>query len=226
MNIILLGPPGAGKGTQARILEEHHGLKQLSTGDMLRQAVAQKTEYGRKAKEVMERGDLVSDDIVVAIISDRLDGPDVARGFVLDGFPRNTAQAEALDRMLSSKNMKLDRVVEMKVDDEALVDRIAGRYTCAKCGSGYHDRFAKPKMAGVCDKCGSTEFVRRPDDRAETVRDRLKVYNRETAPLIAYYKGRGSLRTVDGMAGIEEVRTQIERELNGSVGQKREASAG
>ena len=226
MNIILLGPPGAGKGTQARILEEHHGLKQLSTGDMLRQAVAQKTEYGRKAKEVMERGDLVSDDIVVAIISDRLDGPDVARGFVLDGFPRNTAQAEALDRMLSSKNMKLDRVVEMKVDDEALVDRIAGRYSCAKCGSGYHDRFAKPKMAGVCDKCGSTDFVRRPDDRAETVRDRLRVYNRETAPLIAYYKGRGSLRTVDGMAGIEEVRTQIERELNGSVGQKREASAG
>lgn len=226
MNIILLGPPGAGKGTQARILEEHHGLKQLSTGDMLRQAVAQETEYGRKAKEVMERGDLVSDDIVVAIISDRLDGPDVAHGFVLDGFPRNTAQAEALDRMLTSKNMKLDRVVEMKVDDEALVDRIAGRYTCAKCGSGYHDRFAQPKLAGVCDKCGSTEFVRRPDDRAETVRDRLKVYNRETAPLIAYYKGRGSLRTVDGMAGIEEVRTQIERELNGSVGQKREASAG
>ena len=226
MNIILLGPPGAGKGTQARILEEHHGLKQLSTGDMLRQAVAQKTEYGRKAKEVMERGDLVSDDIVVAIISDRLDGPDVARGFVLDGFPRNTAQAEALDRMLSSKRMKLDRVVEMKVDDEALVDRIAGRYTCAKCGAGYHDRFAKPKMAGVCDKCGSSEFLRRPDDRAETVRDRLKVYNRETAPLIAYYKGRGSLRTVDGMAGIEEVRTQIERVLNGSVDQKREASAG
>ena len=226
MNIILLGPPGAGKGTQARMLEERHGLKQLSTGDMLRSAVAQQTEYGRRAKEVMERGDLVSDDIVVAIISDRLNDPDVGRGFVLDGFPRNTAQAEALDRMLASKHMQLDRVVEMKVDDEALVERIAGRYTCAKCGAGYHDRFAAPRVAGTCDKCGSREFVRRPDDRAETVRDRLRVYNRETAPLITYYKARGSLRTVDGMAGIDEVRSQIERVLDGDAGLKRELSAG
>ena len=226
MNVILLGPPGAGKGTQARILEERHGLKQLSTGDMLRSAVAQQTEYGRMAKEVMERGDLVSDDIVVAIISDRLNDPDVGRGFVLDGFPRNTAQAEALDRMLATKHMQLDRVIEMKVDDEALVDRIAGRYTCAKCGAGYHDRFATPRVTGTCDKCGSREFVRRPDDRAETVRERLKVYNRETAPLITYYKARGSLRTVDGMAGIDEVRSQIERVLDGDAGQKRELSAG
>jgi adenylate kinase len=214
MNLILLGPPGAGKGTQARLLEETRGLKQLSTGDMLRAAVAEQTEYGKKAKAVMERGDLVSDDIVVAIIADRLDAKDVAQGFVLDGFPRNTSQAEALDRMLDSKHMQLDSVVEMKVDDEALIERIAGRFTCAKCGKGYHERFAPPKLAGQCDRCGSHDFVRRPDDKAETVRDRLRVYNRETEPLIAYYKARGALRTVDGMAGIDEVSQQIEKLLN------------
>ncbi len=185
MNLILLGPPGAGKGTQAKLLEERRGLKQLSTGDMLRAAAAAGTAYGKQAKTVMDRGELVSDDIVVAIIAERLAAPDVKKGFILDGFPRNTAQAEALDAMLKSKGLKLDRVIEMKVDDDALVERISGRYTCAKCGKGYHDTFEKPKKPGVCDVCGSTEFIRRADDNEKTVRDRLDIYNRQTAPLVA-----------------------------------------
>lgn len=215
MNLILLGPPGAGKGTQAKLLEEKHGLKQLSTGEMLRAAVAAGTAYGKQAKAVMDRGDLVSDDIVIAIIADRLDAPDVKKGFILDGFPRNTAQAEALDAMLKSKGMKLDRVIEMKVDDEALVERISGRYTCARCGKGYHDKFEKPKKPGVCDVCGSTEFIRRADDNEKTVRDRLAIYNKQTAPLVAYYSGRGSLTKVDGMAAIADVNRRIEEVLNG-----------
>jgi adenylate kinase len=215
MNLILLGPPGAGKGTQAKLLEEKRGLKQLSTGEMLRAAVASGTAYGKQAKAVMDRGDLVSDDIVIAIIADRLNAPDVKKGFILDGFPRNTAQAEALDAMLKSKGLKLDRVIEMKVDDEALVERISGRYTCAKCGKGYHDKFERPKKPGVCDICGSTEFIRRADDNEKTVRDRLGIYNKQTAPLIAYYGSRGSLTKVDGMAAIADVNRRIEEVLNG-----------
>lgn len=210
MNLILLGPPGAGKGTQAKLLEDKKGFKQLSTGDMLRGAVAAGTEMGRKAKEVMDKGQLVSDAIVISIISERLDQPDVKKGFILDGFPRNTAQAEALDRMLEDKGLKLDAVIEMKVDDEELVKRIAGRYTCAKCGKGYHDAFEKPKVAGVCDVCGSTEFVRRADDNEKTVRDRLVVYNKQTAPLVDYYGRTGVLHKVNGMADIGVVTRQIE----------------
>ena len=219
MNIILLGPPGAGKGTQAKRLEESRGLVQLATGDMLRAAVARQTEYGKQAKAVMERGDLVSDDIVVAIIAERLEQPDVAGqdgkgGFVLDGFPRNVAQAEALDRMLQSKDMKLDAAIEMKVDDEALVERISGRFACAACGKTYHDRFDPPKTPGVCDNCGSTEFVRRDDDNAETVRSRLEVYHRQTSPLVEYYGEQGKLKTVDGMASMDEVTQQLEEVLD------------
>ena len=214
MNIILLGPPGAGKGTQAKNIEDRRGMKQLSTGEMLRAAVAAGTDTGKRAKAVMHRGELVSDDIVVSIIADRLDHPDVKKGFILDGFPRNTAQAEALDKMLASKGLKLDAVVEMKVQDEALVERITGRFTCAKCGKGYHDRFEKPKVAGVCDNCGGTEFTRRADDNEKTVRDRLGIYNKQTAPLVTYYGAMGNLKTIDGMADIAQVTRQIEEVLD------------
>jgi len=215
MKLVLLGPPGAGKGTQAKRLEEQRGLKQLSTGDMLRSAVQAGTEQGRKAKAVMDRGDLVSDDIVVAIISDRLDQKDTRGGVIFDGFPRNVAQAEALDRMLRDKHTELDAVIEMKVDEDELVERLAGRYTCAKCGKGYHDAFERPKTPGVCDACGGVEFTRRTDDKPETVRGRLKVYREQTAPLVDYYRRKGKLRTVDGMADIDSVTREIGEVLNG-----------
>jgi adenylate kinase len=218
MNLILLGPPGAGKGTQAKILQDKLGFKQLSTGDMLRAAIAAGTEVGLKAKAIMDRGDLVSDDVVIGIVSDRLDQPDVKRGVVFDGFPRTPAQADALDKVLASKGQKLDAVIEMKVDDEALVKRITGRYTCATCGRGYHEEFARPKKPGVCDVCGGTEFTRRPDDNEKTVRDRLAVYNRQTAPLVSYYQAKGNLHVIDGMADIAEVTKAMEAVVNGVKG--------
>ena len=213
MNLMLLGPPGAGKGTQAKRLEDGRGLIQLSTGDMLRAAVASGSEIGQQAKAIMERGDLVSDEIMIAMIRDRIQQPDCANGFILDGFPRTTAQAEALDEMLDDMNVKLDHVIEMKVDDAVLVERISGRYSCEKCGAGYHDSFQKPQTEGVCDSCGSTEFTRRKDDNAETVASRLEAYHAQTAPLLPYYDGKGALKSVDGMAEIDEVTRQIEAVL-------------
>jgi adenylate kinase len=210
MTIILLGPPGAGKGTQAKRLETGRGMIQLSTGDMLRAAVAAGTELGQKAKEVMDAGKLVSDDLMIGLISERLDQDDTKNGFILDGFPRTTAQAHALDVMLETKGLALDYVIELRVDDAALVARIVGRYTCAKCGQGYHDTFQKPKQDGVCDVCGSTEFKRRADDNAETVTSRLEAYHKQTAPIIPYYENAGKLKTVDGMAEIDEVTREIE----------------
>ncbi len=209
MNLILLGPPGAGKGTQAKILEESRGYKQLSTGDMLRAAIAAGTEIGLKAKAIMDRGDLVSDDVILGIVSERMSKPDVAKGVVFDGFPRTPAQAAALDKMLASRGQKLHAVIEMKVDDEELVGRISGRYTCKTCGKGYHDTYAPTKKADTCDSCGGHDFVRRPDDNEKTVRDRLTVYNTQTAPLVDYYRETGTLHVVDGMAEIDAVTASI-----------------
>jgi adenylate kinase len=213
MNVILLGPPGAGKGTQAKRLEKSHNLIQLSTGDMLRAAVASGSDLGKKAKSLMDAGHLVPDDLMIALISARIDQPDCAAGFILDGFPRTTAQAEALDAMLAEKGMQLHSVIEMKVNDDILVDRITGRYTCANCGAGYHDTFQKPKVPGVCDTCGGTQFKRRADDTADTVRTRLATYHAQTAPILPYYKGKGVLKAVDGMVDIDRVTDQIERVL-------------
>ncbi len=210
MNLILLGPPGAGKGTQARRLEDTRGLVQLSTGDMLRAMVAEGGPLGQQAKDIMSAGKLMPDELMVQMIAERISKPDVKNGFILDGFPRTVAQAEALDSMLADKGLKLDHVIEMKVVDDILVERITGRYTCAKCGKGYHDIFEKPKVEGVCDACGGTEFKRRADDNADTVKTRLAQYHEQTAPILPYYQSRGVLKTVDGMAEIDDVTKQIE----------------
>ena len=213
MNVILLGPPAAGKGTQAKILMEREGMIQLSTGDMLRAAVAAGSEVGRRAKAVMDGGELVSDEIVNSIVSDRLDEPDVASGVIFDGYPRTEVQAQALDALLEQKDLTLRCAVSMEVDDTQLIDRVTGRFTCANCGEGYHDRHKQPSEDGVCDKCGGTEFKRRPDDNADTFPIRLAEYHEETAPLIAHYRRAGKLKTVDGMADIDVVAASIEAAL-------------
>ncbi len=213
MRLILLGPPGAGKGTQAAWLKDTYRIPQLSTGEMLREAVAKGTEVGREAKSIMEAGKLVSDDIINRIVAERIDLPDCANGFILDGFPRTIPQAEALDAMLAERGLALDAVVEIRVDNDALVARIAGRFSCAKCGAGYHDSFKPTQVAGVCDECGATEFVRRKDDNAETVKARLISYEAQTAPLLPFYEAKGLVRTVDGMAPIDEVTVAIRQAL-------------
>lgn len=209
MNLVLLGAPGAGKGTQAKRIEQEFGKIQLSTGDMLRAEVSSGTAIGKQADEIMKAGQLVPDEIIIGLIDSRLDREDCRRGFILDGFPRTLAQATALDAMLARKHLKLDKVISIEVDDEAMVERISGRYTCARCGEGYHDRFKQPKVEGVCDVCGSTEFVRRADDNAETVRQRLKAYHSQTEPIIAYYDEQALVRRIDGMRAIDVVTEEI-----------------
>jgi adenylate kinase len=220
-DLILLGPPGAGKGTQARLLTEALGLVQLSTGDMLREAVAAGTEAGLRARAVMEAGGLVSDDIVVAIVRERLAAPDTAAGVILDGFPRTPAQAEALEGLLAEAGRGLTAVISLEVDEDAMAERVSGRFTCAGCGEGYHDSFKPTKAEGRCDACGGTEFKRRADDNAETVRERLAAYRAETAPLILRYEAQGLLAEVDAMRPIETVTAQLLR----AVEDRRDAAA-
>ena len=217
MNLILLGPPGAGKGTQAKRLEQRHGLVQLATGDMLRAAVASGSELGQRVKAIMEAGRLVPDAIMIEMIAARIAEPDAAKGFILDGFPRTVPQAEALDAMLAERGRALDYVILMQVDEAALVERIAGRFTCRKCGASYHERFHPPRTAGVCDECGSADLVHRADDRPEAVKTRLDAYRNQTAPILPYYEARGILRSVDGMAEIDDVTRQIEAVLEGAA---------
>jgi len=217
VNIILLGPPGAGKGTQAKRLEQERGMVQLSTGDMLRAAVKAGTPTGLQAKAVMDAGELVSDSIVSGIIGERLDMEDTLKGAIFDGYPRTAAQAESLDSLLSERGRKLDYVIELEVDEDALVERVEGRFTCANCGEGYHDKFKLPKVAGTCDVCGHHEFKRRPDDNAETVRTRMAEYRAKTAPILPFYDAKGLVRKVDGMADIAEVGAQIDAILDGTA---------
>ncbi|SMP32982.1 adenylate kinase [Shimia sagamensis] len=207
--LILLGPPGAGKGTQARMLENQFGLVQLSTGDLLRAAVAAGTEAGRAARAVMDAGDLVSDEIVIAILRDRLKDADCAKGVILDGFPRTGAQAEALDALLADSGQRINAAISLEVEDNAMVSRISGRFTCGDCGEGYHDSFKQPAKDGVCDQCGSADFKRRADDNAETVASRLEAYHAQTAPLIAYYDGKDALKKVDAMGAIDAIAKEL-----------------
>ncbi len=210
MNLILLGPPGAGKGTQAKRLEQAHGLVQLATGDMLRAETASGSELGRRIKAVMESGALVSDEIVIEVIEQRIAAPEAKDGVILDGFPRTIPQAEALDAMLAGHDLKLDHVILMEVDEAALVDRLAGRFSCRACGASYHERYHRPKREGVCDVCGSHDFVQRPDDRPEAVQKRFEVYRQQTAPILPYYRAKGILETVDGMGEMDAVTKAIE----------------
>ena len=213
MNVVLLGPPGSGKGTQAKRIEQIHGITQLATGDMLRSATLSGSELGLRVKSIMDSGQLVPDDIIIDMIADRIDQPDCRNGFVLDGFPRTLAQAQALDQMLGKRGRRLDHVIEFEVDEAALVDRLAGRFTCQQCGASYHERDNRPKVDGVCDICGACEFICRADDRPETVKARLDVYHRQTAPILPYYRERDILRRVNGMAEIDSVTRAIEKIL-------------
>jgi len=217
LNILLLGPPGAGKGTQAKRLEERYSMVQLSTGDMLRAERVSGSALGKRVQAIMDAGELVSDDIMIALIASRIAGLK-GKGFILDGFPRTVPQAKALDRMLDENGLALDQVIELTVDENALIDRISGRFSCKKCGASYHDRYHQPKQEGLCDVCGSHDFIRRPDDNAATVKARLAAYREQTAPILPYYRRKGVLRSVDGMAPIDHVAAEIETILNNAKG--------
>jgi adenylate kinase len=214
MYLVLFGPPGAGKGTQAKRLEAAYHLVQLSTGDMLRAEVASGSTLGIKVKDIIETGELVPDALIVDMISGRIDAADAKAGFILDGFPRTIPQARALDAMLEGKGLKLNRVIELRADDDAMVERIAGRFSCASCGANYHEKFNPTKVAGICDACGGDRFDRRADDTAETVRARLQAYHDQTAPLISYFEKKGNLLSIDGMAGMDDVTRQLREILD------------